>query len=251
MDVYVRRELTIDSGSTGINASLDSSGFDNPTLSGTWRAIDQRSGAPVSVDATLAYSPNWVSSKIAAIDKNGTIGSGRQIASGTLAVGRVASSFTVSGQVEAKYLGTRDSENLNNGSAARGDPYWDYTLSVLTQVPLGTKVSLNGGYLYTITGTENIGRESSGLTGQTVGGNYGDLALAVNYKFVSNRLVGQLGFDNIQYDRATTTYSFAPSSYFTGARSAQKPRPFFFFFFSRFASIRGKQRAEAFFFFFN
>lgn len=222
IDNYASQGSTTEEASSGRRYWLGDDGLQNPTASATWRIIDQRANAPVSVDATLKYSPNWIGSHIAAIGKNGTEGSGRQEGSAALALGRVMPRFTVRGQLEAVYLGNRQFEYLANGTTAQGSSYWNYIASVSAQFRLSATVSLGGGYAYTITETENITNVTPGLTGQIAGGNSGDLSATVDYQFVPYRLIGQIGYHHIQYAGMTISYPGEPANDYMVSRNANQ-----------------------------
>jgi hypothetical protein len=212
-DTYVDDSTTYHFPNSTYSGSLDASGVTNPTLSSTYRAIDQIKGAPVSVDVIAAYSPNLIGGREATFERRGNEGSGRQSFTTTLAVGRVSSTFTIRGSLGAAYLGKRSVEYLVP-AGEQTEAYWDYVLSTSMQARLTNAVSINGGYSYTVTGNTTTAYYAfaGDYAGRNSGGDIGDLNIALNYHFRSNALVAQFAYDNLQFGRLNTRFHDLPSS---------------------------------------
>ncbi len=197
---------------TGATTPYNNAGLTDPTLSVTYRFIDQRQNYPVSADLYAAYSPNMLTSRNASATRTGTEDSGRQTATFQADVGREMNNFTVEGLVGGTFNGRRNFVTLSNDQNDTLGSFWSYFAAINTQTRITDRLSFNGNVRYTVQDKAAGANQSTGLTWIQSNPDNVDFTVDLNYQFIPNRLVGQLSYDNVMYTHTSYNYSVAADS---------------------------------------
>lgn len=206
-DSYAFGDTDSDSLRTGATTTSNSTGLTDPTLSLTYRYVDQRHNAPFSADLFASYSPDMLISRNAGGGHTGTEDSGRQTATFRTDIGREMQGLTLEGLAGATFYGQRDFVALSNNNNETDSPYWAYFLAADSQVRLTERFSINGNVRWNIQENEHGANNNSGLVWKLDNPNNIDFTAAMNYHLIPNRLVAQASYDNIMYSHTATEYS--------------------------------------------
>jgi len=188
-----------------------SSGFTDPSIGMTWRAIEQ-GDSPVNFDVFGAYSPDWIGATAATSISDGTEGRGGQAGEVGLAVSHVMPMFTIDGSVAADFTGQRDVFDPATGTSAIRGSTTRWTVALDTQTRFSDAISFNAGV------SENFGHDHTTVIGPTGIEHLGDpgdrtnLYVAANYSFVPQTLVGSLSFAHAFDGTSREIYPADPAS---------------------------------------
>lgn len=189
----------------GRSASLDSSGFSDPTFGATWRVLDQKSW-PVDLDLLGSYTPDWIDAHTATASEDGTVARGGEAGTVGAAVGYDTRSFGIRGAFTADFLGDSSSYNLASGDTIETQGRTNYTLSLDTQTRLTDLFSVNAGLAHTFAANETGVNLTSGAPHYTEPGDNTALQLALNYNFIPNQFVVSATYAHEFYDNGRTFY---------------------------------------------
>jgi hypothetical protein len=181
----------------GTVTSRSSSGFTDPTLGITWRAIDQdaeRGGSPLNLDLSGTYSPDWIGARSATATSGGNEGRGGQSGSVGLALSEVWPAFTLYGSAAAVFLGSRQINNPGSGAISTRNPSNEWQLGLSSQFRASDAVSFNAGVGETFGRGTTVITSGSGVERFENPAATTDLHLAANYAFIPQDLVGSLTF---------------------------------------------------------
>lgn len=206
-DPSVDRERITSSGTR----TFTSSGFTDPTIGLTYRALDQSSNA-VNLDFTADYLPDLFSAKQPSPDNDGSVAAGGQGARLSAAVSKVMDNFTLLGRFAANWNGRRDIEDSGGGKLRTGDSFWDYSLGLESQTRFTDILSLNADLTHTFNQSQHLTDEGTGLAHTSEPGNATDLGLALNYHLVPNRIVGAVSYDHVWHQDGKDIYPADPAS---------------------------------------
>lgn len=171
----------------------ESSGFTDPSIGVTWRAIEQ-GASPVNFDVFGSYSPDWIGATAGTGLSHGSEGRGGQEGEVGLAVSHVMPVFTIYGSAGANFIGRRDVFNPATGTSVLRSSATSWTVALDTQTRFNDALSFNAGI------GETFGHDRTTIIGPTgvehLGdpGNRTDLHLAANYSFIPQTLVGSLTY---------------------------------------------------------
>jgi hypothetical protein len=171
----------------------ESSGFTDPTIGLTWRAIEQ-GASPVNFDVFGSYSPDWLGATAATAISHGTEGRGGQGGQVGLAVSHVMPMFTIYGSAAANFIGRRDVFDPVTGTSALRSSTMNWTLALDTQTRFNDALSFNAGV------GETFGQNRTTIIGPTGVEHLGDLGdrtdlhFAANYSVIPQTLVGSLTY---------------------------------------------------------
>jgi opacity protein-like surface antigen len=186
-DSYVPYEKAKDEFTGGGSAEHDKSGFRDPHIGLTWRALDQ-AHYPVNVDLIGDYRMNLLSARTTNVAEGGQSG-----AFG-LAVSKVMPVFTIYGQALAQWYGAQSEFNPASTNFAREASYWDYLLNLQTQTRFSSRFSFNVGAGYVFANSATVQNFGTGVTHIADPGNGWKLNAALNYAVTPN-VVASLTYD--------------------------------------------------------
>jgi hypothetical protein len=198
-----------DTSTAGLVSGAGRQGFDNPTFGATYRLIEQ-GVHPFSLDLKGAYSPDLFPAKTPVGMSDGTVAAGGAQADVGLALGHQTRMFTVQASLNGKWVGGADEHDRSTGDIVHTTSYWVPTLGLATQARLTPRLSVNVGGNYNFNGSPEVINESSGAFLQSNRGDFGDLAVAVNYHFVPNRVVGSLGYTHTFFGHTDNIFPADP-----------------------------------------
>ncbi|HEY2445620.1 MAG TPA: hypothetical protein VGI20_07785 [Rhizomicrobium sp.] len=213
---YVPRDYREVNNANGQSASLDSSGFSDPTFGLTWRALDQRAW-PVNLDLFGSYTPDWIGAETASAVQDGTVARGGQSGAVGAAVGYETRSFSIRGAFTEDFFGTSNRINLANGNLLDAAGYNNSEISLNTQTRFTDLFSVNAGVQHTFAANENAVDVTNGVAHTSESGDLTALHLALNYQFVPNAFVVSATYDYEAYGNGRTL--FADSALDTGTRN--------------------------------
>jgi hypothetical protein len=119
--------------------------------------------------------------------------------------------FTVQASVTGKWVGGADERDLATGDTLHTTSYWVPSLGLATQTRITPRLSVNVGGNYNFNGSPEVINQGSGALLQSNRGDYGDLALAVNYHIVPNRVVGSLGYTHTFFGHTEDVFPGDPA----------------------------------------
>jgi hypothetical protein len=166
----------------------DSSGFSDPTVSATWRVLDQNTN-PLSLDLLASYTPDLIDSETASPTSDGSVARGGQELSFGAGLGHETRDFTIRAGLNADWYGPRKVDDASGAPVSSLGSFWDYTAGLSTQTRLSDRISLDVGADYVFGQNANLVNHSSGIDFTSQTGNVASLRLGLNYTFVPNRLV--------------------------------------------------------------
>jgi hypothetical protein len=193
---------------TGDVTTGNARGFSDPTVSATFRVLDEPR-SPLILNLTTSYSPDAFESTAAGGGSDGTIARGGQTAGISFALGRVTKSFTVAGAAASTHLGPQVTELLSNGTSTASDAYWSYSLGLITQTRFTDRVSLDAGVAFATAGNYEVSNIETGNAHVFAPPSTRTLNIALNYHFQPNRLVGSVSYAYNSYTDATNTFAKA------------------------------------------
>jgi hypothetical protein len=170
-----------------------SSGFTDPAIGMTWRAIEQ-GDSPVNFDIFGSYSPDWLGATAATGLSAGTEGRGGQEGEAGVTLSHVMPMFTIFGSAAANFIGRRDVFDPATGTSAVRGSATRWTVALDTQTRLNDVLSFNAGI------GETFGHDRTTIIGPTsiehLGdpGNRTELHFAANYSFIPQSLIGSLTY---------------------------------------------------------
>src|SRR5579871_11991 len=185
---YATHSRDSTAAATGDVTTGNSSGFSDPSVSVTYRFLDQPR-SPIILDMTAAYSPDVFASKSAGGGLDGTSGRGGQNTSLSFALGRVMRSFTAAGVLSTTYVGEQMTELLSNDTSLQSAAHWSYDASLETQTRFARRVSLNAGVGLTTTGNYVVSNAQKGTSHTYDGPSTLSVNLALNVQLRPNRVV--------------------------------------------------------------
>jgi len=196
----------------GTETDSNSTGFADPTIGATWRALDEKT-YPLNWDFIATYAPNLINSKSASTTEDGTVARGGQTAGGGTALSYETKSFTISGRGTATYLGDRDTLNQSNNITTDYNSSWQYQLAVNTQTRFTDLWSVNAGVTETFNTTADatiLDTPAKDIT--TKPGDTTALNAALNFQVIPNRLAASLIDTYTFYGNGHTDYVATPAS---------------------------------------
>jgi hypothetical protein len=193
---------------TGDVTTGSASGFNDPTVSATFRVLDEPR-SPVILNLTASYSPDAFASKAAGGGSDGTIARGGQTAGLSFALGRVTKSFTVAATAASTHVGPQLTELLSNSTSTASDAYWSYNLGLNTQTRFTDRWSLDAGVAFATAGNYDVSNIETGNAHVYAPSSTRTVNMAFNYHFLPNRLVGSVTFTHNSYTDATNTFAKA------------------------------------------
>lgn len=186
------------------------SGFNDPTFSVTFRALDQPR-SPVILNLTASYSPDTFTSKAAGGGSDGTIARGGQATALSFALGRVMKSFTIAGTATSTYDGAQTTELLSNSTSTASGAFWSYSLGLLTETRFTDRVSLDASVTFSTAGSYAVSNVENGNPRTYAPPSARALNIAMNYHFRPNRLVGSFSYSYDNDTESTNTFAKASS----------------------------------------
>jgi hypothetical protein len=177
----------------GATVVRKNSGFTDPSIGMTWRAIEQGDG-PVNFDVFGSYSPDWIDATAATGLSEGTEGRGGQEGEVGLAVSHVMPMFTIYGSAAANFIGQRDVFYPVTGTSALRGSTTHWTVALDTQTRFNNVFSVNAGV------GQTFGHDRATIVGPTGiehlsdPADRTDLHVAANYSFIPQTLVGSLTY---------------------------------------------------------
>jgi hypothetical protein len=196
------------SAATGDVTTGSASGFNDPTISATFRVLDQPR-SPVILNLTASYSPDAFAAEASGGGSDGTIARGGQTAGISFALGRVTRSFTVAGTAASTHVGPQVTELLSNGTSSSSDAYWSYNLGLNTQTRFADRWSFDAGLAFATAGNYDVSNLETGNPHVYAPSSTRTLNLALNCHFRPNRLVGSVTYSYSSYSDATNTFAKA------------------------------------------
>lgn len=190
---------------SGHSATLDSSGFSDPTFGATWRALDQKTW-PVDLDLIGSYTPDWIDAHTASAFEDGTVARGGEAGTVGAALGYDTRSFGIRGAFDADFLGSSSAYNLANGDTIETQGRTNYILSLDTQTRLTDLFSVNAGLAHTFASNESGVNLASGAPHYSEPGDSTALQLALNYNFIPDQFVVSATYAHDFYDDGRTFY---------------------------------------------
>lgn len=180
-------------------------GFDNPTLSLVYRALEQKT-SPVSVDVGGSYSPDLFTSRSATTTQDGTVASGGQSAGGFVALNREMKSMTIRAVAGVSYFGDRRGTDPSDNSTDSYGSNWGYHFGVNTQTRFSERVSVDfrAGYAGR-TDMYSYNRQQNGAHNNSYGGEI-QTSIGANYHLYVNRIVVGLEYDRNYLADHTMSY---------------------------------------------
>jgi len=175
----------------GSTATLQSSGFSDPTFGATYRLLDQVA-SPVTLDVFGSYTPDWITSKVATATTGGSFANGGQEGEVGAALAEQTRFITVRGAFAAHFLGTRQVDDVATGGTFDQGGHTDYILSLATQTRLTDQISFNAGVTHTFASNSSYTDTLKNLTRTINPGDDTILDLAVNYQFIPDTVVGSV-----------------------------------------------------------
>jgi hypothetical protein len=178
-DSYVPYDKTKTEFTAGGYSDSNNTGFRDPEIGLTWRALDQVN-QPVSVDVIANYRMNVIDAR------PDDVAQGGQSGQFGLAVSKVMPMFTIYGQALAEWYGTQSQSGAN---FVRQASYWDYLLNLQTQTRITRRFSFNAGVGYVFANSAQIQNFGTGVTHITDPGNGLKLDAALNYAVMPDVVV--------------------------------------------------------------
>lgn len=191
---------------TGRSATLDSSGFSDPTFGATWRVLDQ-GVEPANIDLFGSYTPDVIGAHTATSSEDGTIAKGGQTGAVGAALGFETRSFGVRGAFSADFAGNSDSISVANGDTLQTEAHTDYNLSLATQTRLSELFSVNAGIDHTFASNTTGLNLSNAIQHYSQPGDETALRLALNYDLVPSAFVVSASYAHDFYDNGRTFYA--------------------------------------------
>ena len=146
---------------TGDVTTGNAHGFNDPTLSATYRLLDERH-SPMILDLTGSYSPDLIDATASGGGHDGNVARGGPTAGFSLALGREMRAFTIAVTGGGTSVGRQTTQLLSNGTFTEADSHWNYDLSLMTQTRFSDRLSLNAGVGYATTGNYGVANAQSG-----------------------------------------------------------------------------------------
>jgi hypothetical protein len=194
----------------GVVSGAGRGGFDNPSFGAAYRVIDQ-TDHPFSLDLRASYAPDVFPAKTPVGASDGTVASGGAQADVGLALGHQTRMFTVQAMVSGRWFGGADERDMATGDTLHTSSTWVPTLGLATQTRITPRLSVNVGGNYNFEGSPAVTNEANGVFYQSRRGDNGDLAVAVNYHIIPNRVVGSLGYTHTFYGRSDNVFPADPA----------------------------------------
>jgi hypothetical protein len=179
-DTYVPYDKSKEDHASGVTTENERSGFHDPVLGVTWRAIDQANRSPVSVDLLGTYQANLIDARTDNVAEGGQSG---QVGA---AISKVMPGFTVYGKALAEWYGSQSEFNSATSDFAREQSYWDYLVDLDTQTRLNDLFSINAGIGYVFANSAGVANVTSGVSHLADPGNGLRLNAALNYAVIPN-----------------------------------------------------------------
>lgn len=186
-DSYVPYDKGKDTFTAGGLSEHERSGFHDPAIGLTWRALDQ-ANQPVNLDLIANYRMNLINAR------STNVAEGGQSGQFGLAVSKVMPMFTIYGQALAEWYGTQSQFNPVSTNFVREASYWDYLLNLQTQTRITHRFSFNAGIGYVFANSAQVQNFGTGVTHITDPGNGLKLNAALNYAVMHN-VVASLTYD--------------------------------------------------------
>ena len=204
-----------------VNASSYSErsyGFEDPSFSIIWRAVNQGRANPFNLDLTATYSPDLLDAKGASATFDGTSARGGAVFNGTAAISHASNgniyylSFSSINGLERNVL-------IQPGTGAYNqklDEYLQYYVEVAYQHYFNERFSATAGFNYY--SSESYLVTNQGGNNLVYNRNQGPQYrpnITLNYAFVPNQVVGSLGYTHIFASNTDNTVSPAPKNSFS------------------------------------
>jgi len=199
----------------GTVTSRSSSGFTDPALGITWRALDQdpaRGGSPLNLDLFGTYSPDWVGARSATATSEGNEGRGGQAGTLGVALSEVWPAFTLYGSAAAVFLGSRHITNPGSGATNTRDSSNEWRVDLSSQYRASDDVSFNAGIAETFGRDKTVIVSGSGAERFNDPAATTDLHLAANYTFIPQDLVGSLTYGHSFSGTARAIFPTMPAN---------------------------------------
>jgi hypothetical protein len=203
----------------GTQASLNRTGFADPSFGVVWRALEE-GPSPVNVDLFGSFTPNMIDSKSASPDADGSIAQGGQSGTAGAALGYVTPQFSARGSFSANIYGDSSTVNIANGNTSQTQGYTDYLLSLETQTRINPLFSVNAGVSHTFASNQNVFNTTNGISHLGEPGDTTTLNAALNYNFVPNQFVVSATYAHNFLDNSQSVYVLPASDTSTRNRSA-------------------------------
>ena len=203
-DTYSPYNKTKSEFAVGGFSDRDRSGFADPSIGVTWRAIDQANGSGLNLDALADYKPNLISARTTNLARGGQSGDFG------LAVSKVMPRFTIYGEALAEWYGGSSTLDPADANFTRTGSYWDYLLNLQTQTRLSNLFSFNAGVGYVFANNARVADITSAVDHTAQRGDGLKLNAALNY-FVAPRIVASVTYD-YTHDNTTDDIYALPAS---------------------------------------
>ena len=190
----------------GTRATLNSSGFTDPSFGVVWRALDE-GPSPVDFDLFGSYTPNLIDSNSSTINADGTVARGGASGTAGAALGYVTQQFSIRGAFNANIFGASSSFDPGNGDTYQTQGFNDYVVSLATQTRLDPLFSINAGIDHTFASNTNALNAANGIVHTTQPGDNTALHAALNYNLVPEQAVIAATYTHNFYDNSQSVFA--------------------------------------------
>jgi hypothetical protein len=210
VDMDYATDHSRDTAADGTVSGAGRGGFDNPRFGAAWRLVDQ-TDHPFTLDLKGWYAPDLFPAKTPVGTSDGTVASGDAQADIGLALGHETRAFTIQASVSGRWLGGADERDVASGDTRHTTAAWIPTLGLATQTRITPRLSVNVGGDFNFAASPTVSNEQTGLFYQARRGDTGDLAVAVNYHLIPNKVVGSLGYKHGFFGRGDNVFPADPA----------------------------------------
>jgi hypothetical protein len=196
----------------GTTTDYHSSGFHDPELGVTWRAIDEERASPFNLDLFAHYGPDIFDAKRATPTIDGTTAYGGSTVSLGTDISRVTPRYTLMGRFAANYLGDRSMEDQATATPVRYGSAWDYELGLYTQARLDPRWAVDANVSHTFAPDSVNVVPAGGVAHTLAPGDGTTLGAALDYQVIPSRLVASLTYDYDMHDTTNRDYAATPAA---------------------------------------
>ncbi len=197
---------------TGTRVVRSREGFSNPNFGITYRAFEQASSSPVTLDLSADYAPDAIDAERArnGLD-TGSVALGGDVATLGTQLSYKTRSFTIAGLAGVSYYGDAELEVNNTTTVIDTDSYWGFYVGAKTQTRLTDRFSLDLNARYDAATDTDITNVKTGITSNRDQGDSVDFGIGLNYDVIPGRLVANLSYNYTLIDDTTNTFAVSAS----------------------------------------
>lgn len=212
-DLEVNGEITYVPGTqrqinlaNGVQESLNSSGFSDPSFGATWRLLDE-GPYPVDFDLFGSFSPDWINAKAPSPMDDGTVARGGNAGTLGAALGYETEQVSLRGAFNANFFGDSNTLNLDTGDTGHTQGYTNYVLALTSQIRLDPLFSVNAGVDHTFASNQNVSNIDTGIGHVLEPGDTTALHVALNYNLVPDKAVISVNYTHAFLDNNRTLWA--------------------------------------------